>query len=221
MRFLGLGCLLSELLLFCVTTAEFTKSRAATRPDVDSRTILGITLGHATLAEVTAKLGAATLWGDGDASTAEMKVCYVTQEPNPVVIMFASNAEMAGPPENQVTDIRIVKVAAYKQRSNCRSLTIHGDEVSAASGLTLGLTTQRVRNILGPPRSISGSSWDYSWSVDESLPASDKNYQRWMVRRDECFEGKKPFFTVSSEIVVQFGGGKVISLSLRRIESIC
>jgi hypothetical protein len=218
--------LLAGLMWFCATTIAqnalaTTKSRPTTRPGVDSRTILGLTLGRATLAQVRAKLGPATIWSDGDASTAETKVCYVTEEPHAIAIVFASNAEMAGPPDNEVTDIRIVKQAGFKDRSKCRSLMIFGDEASTASGLKLGLARQRVRDILGLPGSVAGSKWDYSWNVDEPLPTSDKNYQGWLARKDECFDGKKPFFTVHSGITLKFDGDKVVGLSLSRTETIC
>ena len=161
------------LLLSCLAAAAQTdtvKSPTVGQPDVGSRTILGITLGRANLAQVQAKFGPAKLWRDGDASTAEMKVCYLSAEPDAVAIVFASNAEMAGPPENQVTDIRIVELAAYKDRSNCRNLTIPGNEVTTTNGLGLGLTRQRVRSILGAPTSIAGSTWEYSWDVDVPIP---------------------------------------------------
>ena len=161
------------LLLSCLAAAAQTdtvKSPTVGQPDVGSRTILGITLGQANLAQVQAKFGPAKLWRDGDASTAEMKVCYLSAEPDAVAIVFASNAEMAGPPENQVTDIRIVELAAYKDRSNCRNLTIPGNEVTTTNGLGLGLTRQRVRSILGAPTSIAGSTWEYSWTSTYQYP---------------------------------------------------
>jgi len=168
-----------------------------------SRTVLGITLGRSNLAKVQEKLGRAKLWSSGDASTSEHKVCYVTRGARQVVLVFASNSEMAGPPENDVTNIRIVKGAAYPDRSKCGSLTISGNEVSTNSGLKLGLTQAGVRRILGPPRKIAGSTWDYSWSVDLPLSTSDKNR----------------FFMVSSWLTIQFYRGRVIRWSLGRIES--
>ena len=184
-------------------------------------TVLGITLGRATLAQVRAKLGPARLWRDGDASTAEMKVCYVSRGPDAVAIVFASNTEMAGPPESEVTDVKVVELGAYKDRSNCRDLTISGDKVRTTSGLGLGLTAQRVRGILGAPTTTANSAWNYFWYVEMPMPPTDKSYRYWLSRKEECFEGKEPFFTVSSGIRLGFDGDKVVSLILSRVESVC
>lgn len=186
-----------------------------------SMSLLGISLGHANLASVQEKLGRAKVWGDGDAGSAETKVCYTTRGADPVVLEFASNAEMAGPPENNVTTIRILRGATYQERSKCPSLTISASELRADNGLQLGLDQATVRKILGPPTGTIGSKWDYSWNVDQLLPASDKNYQYWIAKKDECFDGKSPFFTISSGITVRFDGGAVVSLTFRRIESMC
>ena len=117
--------------------------------------------------------------------------------------------------------MRVVELGAYKDRSNCRDLTISGDKVRTTSGLKLGLTAQRVRGILGSPESIAGSSWEYSWDAEVPIPPTDKSYRYWLGRKDECFEGKKPFFTVSSGIRLRFDGDKVVSLILSRVESFC
>lgn len=125
-------------------------------------TVLGITLGHANLDTVQKRLGQAKVWGDGDAGLAETKACYVSRGADPVVLVFASNAEMAGPPENDVTDVRIVRSAAYRDRSKCGRLALSAKEVRADDGLKLGLDQEIVRKILGPPTGTAGSEWDYS-----------------------------------------------------------
>lgn len=188
---------------------------------IDSRTILGVTLGRSNLAEVQATLGRTTLWSDGDASTAEGKVCYVTQEPNAVVVIFASNSEMAGPPENQVTDIRIFKSSAYVHRAKCLPLPISAERVRTKSGLGIGLSHRDIRRILGPPRSATPTRWKYSWSIDVPLPASNRYYEYWRSREKECFDGEAPFFWLGSTISVEFEGDAVTALSLSRMESIC
>ena len=210
------ACTLIGLLSFVFPTA------GARNPGVHpSMTVLGITLGHTDLASVQETLGRAKIWGDGDASSAETKVCYVTRGADPVVLVFASNAEMAGPPENEVTDVRIVRSAAYRDRSKCGNLAVSANEVRADNGLKLGLDQEIVRKILGPSTRTAGSEWDYSWNVDRQLATSDKNYQYWVARKEECFDGKSPFFTISSGITVKFYGDAVIGLSFRRIESMC
>jgi len=193
---------------------------------IDSRTVLGIVLGHSNLAGVEDKLGPAKIWGQGDAGTAEQAICYVTAEPRSVAIIFASNAEMAGTPNNEVTDISIVRSEAYPLRSKCGKLAIPAKDVQTLSGLRLGITRSRISQILGQnpvlgPILHSTSWWEYVWSVDEFLPKSDKNYAYWLSRKEECFGGKQPFFTVSSEIDVSRAGDVVSWLHLRRIESIC
>ncbi len=186
---------------------------------IASRTVLGITLGRSTLNEVQEKLGPAKLWSSGDAATAEQKVCYVTKSRRPVVVVFASNSEMAGPPENQVTDIRILRSEAYAERSKC--VAISAENIRTPNGLELGINGETVRKILGIPSRGTPAKPIYFWSVDRPLPKSDKNYHYWISRREECFDGKEPFVTVSSEIHVVFDRDVVVGLSFERMESIC
>jgi len=188
---------------------------------IEHRTILGITLGQANLVGVQRQLGEAKLWVDGDAATLEEKICYVTQGPDSLIVVFASNAEMAGTPENKLTDVRILNTSAYTDRANCRSLSVAKDLVGTTSGLKMGIRRENVRRILGPPTEVDNSKWHYSWSIDRSLPASDENYKYWLARKEECFDGKNPFFTVGSEITIQFDGDVVVALTFSRADSIC
>jgi hypothetical protein len=188
---------------------------------IDHRTILGIPLGEANLAEVQRQLGEAKLWSDGDAATMEGKVCYVTQGPNPLVLVFASNFEMAGPPEFKLTDVRILGSSAYEEKAKCQSLSVTRDKVGTTSGLKIGISRARVRKILGRPPRTEKSEWAYTWTINRTLPPSDRYYEYWLARKKDCFEGKSPFYTVSSEIIVQFDGDVVVALTFSRMDSIC
>lgn len=215
----GLLCFVGVPLLG--TTAIAEDGERGSGHGIASMTVLGLVLGQADLGSVQKKLGEAKMWSDGDASTSESKVCYATQNSAPIVVVFASNTEMAGPPENTVTDIRIFPASGYQERSNCRSIHLSGKEVSTKSGLRLGINKGSTRKILGAAARVEGSAWSYLWSVERLLPISDKNYGYWVARKQQCFGGRAPFFTISSEIKVQFDGDLVGGLSLRRIESIC
>jgi hypothetical protein len=119
----------------------------------DSTTILGITLGRSNLANVRAKFGPAKLRSDGDASTAERRLCYLTREPNPLAIIFASNAEMA--PSQEVTDIRILKGNDYTDRSQCLRLVIGADQIRTTSGLEIGISRESFVRFWGHPLTIA------------------------------------------------------------------
>jgi hypothetical protein len=194
---------------------------------IDSRTVLGIVLGHSDLTGVGDKLGPAKIWSQGHASNPWRAICYVTAEPRSVAIIFASDAEMAGSPNNDVTDIIILRSEAYPLRSKCRSLPIPADDVQTPSGLRLGISWFRIKQILGPSPTLGPilharpGPWEYVWSVDEFLPKSDKNYAYWLSRKEECFGDKQPFFTVNSQIDFRLKGDIVYTLTLRRIERIC
>jgi hypothetical protein len=212
----AIGC----ILILVLSTSSVTATKRPPKDlDVPSRTILGITLGQSNLALVQEKLGAANLWGDGDGGNAESKVCYLTREPNSLVIIYAANSEMS--PDHIVTNIRILKKDAYKDRSNCLPLTIGGDEVSTPNHLKIGSSREKVRAILGPPSRTVRSEWRYDWSVDRTIPKSDPYYQRWADKRQECFEGREPYFTASSDIAVQFKDDLVVALFFSRIDSVC
>ena len=209
--------------LLALFVVPWSPRSPATEKDlsIEHRTVLGITLGKANLAGVQRQLGEAILWGDGDAATLEEKICYVTHGPDSLIVVFASNAEMAGPPENKLTDIRILKESAYPDRANCRSLSVAKDLVGTSSGLKIGIRREDARRILGPPTTVENSKWNYLWSIERSIPASDKDYQYWLARKEECFDSKNPFFTVGSEITIQFDGDEVVALIFARGDSIC
>ena len=226
--FRSIGTAIFAGLLFCAVAnprVSFSAGHTAKTPrsdlGVNSRTLMGVTLGESNLAQVQAKMGRTKLWTDGDASRAESKVCYITREPDAIVIVFASNAEMAGPPENSLTDIRVMKSAAYRQRLNCLLLSISGNDVATKNGLKIGLSREQLKRMLGPPEGTARPNWKYSWSVDQPLPKSANNYQQWLSKKEECFEGQSPFSTIYSEIDVRFDSNSVISFSLTRTESIC
>lgn len=205
-----------------VANRTIAKSNAtASKGDlpIDSRTILGVTLGRSTLATVQQKLGSAKMWREGDASTAEEAICYVTSEPHATVIVFASNSEMAGPPENQVTDIRMMGSESYPQRAKCAGIS--AENIRTPSGLGLGISRKTVRTILGAPSHGTLSKPIYTWNIIKPLPKSDKNYDYWASRKEECFDGKEPFVNVGSEIRVVFNDDVVVALSFERMESIC
>jgi hypothetical protein len=185
----------------------------------DSTTILGITLGRSNLTNVQAKFGAAKIWGDGDASSAEGKVCYETQQPNSLALIFASNLEMA--PGGEVTAIRILKRDDYKDHSRCLPLALRADDISTASGIRIGVSRENVRAILGPPTENRQTQWTYDREVERPIPKSAKNYQAWLARRQECFEGKEPFFWISSDITIRFKDDLVEALIFSRIDTYC
>ena len=91
-----------------VTAAQSNVEASRKDVGVGSITLLGITIGHSNLADVRRKFGPNSVQLSGDAATAANMICYTTEGAAPVVIVFASNAEMAGPPENIVTDVSIL-----------------------------------------------------------------------------------------------------------------
>ena len=213
--------ILSPCLALGSVGPQFPSRPPAPKTDLpaDSRTVLGVILGQSSLATVQEKLGPANMWAQGDASTAEEVVCYVTDEPHSIVIAFASNSEMAGPPDNEVTDITIVGSAAYPQRSKCRTISLKN--LGTPSGLGLGITREKVRAILGAPLHSTSAKWGYLWSVDRPLLKSDNSYEYWLSRKAECFAGGEPFFSVNSGIDIMFDGDTVARLGFERIETIC
>jgi hypothetical protein len=154
-------------LLFCMgtsfantTTFQTNDKGSGQDLDIGSRTVLGITLGQSNLTDVRRKFGPSAVWSSGDASTAADSVCFVSQDANPAAIGFASNAEMAGPPENIVTDVTIVARKAYPESSCCRSVTISPSAIATTTGLRLGLSLNRIRNL----RNSCGPGTSARWS---------------------------------------------------------
>jgi len=220
MNHLKMKLAIATCLILVLTTSSVTATKHPPKDlDVPSRSILGITLGQSNLAMVQAKLGPAKLWGDGDGGNAESKVCYVTRDPNALVIIYAANSEMS--PDHVVTNIRILQRDSYKDRSNCLPLTVAGPEAGTPNNLKIGNSRKEVRAILGPPTRIVRSEWSYDWSVDQTIPKTDQYYQRWLDKRTECFQGKEPYFTTSSEITVQFKNDLAVALFFSRIDSVC
>jgi hypothetical protein len=188
---------------YAATDASRKTRTGLAHPNSSDLTLLGIALGRANLASVRKTLGPAKVWSSGDAAASEGKVCYFTQEPQQVIIVFASNTEMAGPPENNVTEIQVIRSKQYANLSKCRPITATSAEVSTQSGLKLGLSEQDVRRILGTPARATDVKWDYLKRFDERIPGPHGSEH----------------LVVSLWVTLRFDSGSVQSLSIGRIES--
>ena len=173
-------------------------------PNTSDLTLLGISLGRANLASVRKKLGPAKIWSSGDAAAAEHKVCYTTHGPRQIVTVFASNSEMAGPPENTVTEIRVVQGAKYPSLSKCWPTSASTGDVRTQSGLSLGLSEQDVRKILGTPTRVAGAKLDYLRDFEQRVSGP---------------AGKETII-ISLWIKIRFRSGSVTSMSIGRMESL-
>ena len=188
----------------------------------ESVTILGVRIGSSTFKDVIARLGEAKSWHTGDAALSESKICYrASSSIGETVIVFASNSEMAVP-KFKVTAVRIYSPAVpFNDRRRCGVLNVAPSDLRTENGLALGVSPERVHEILWPKRSSKRDSLHYDSCRKRYMEKTDPYFSRW-VGRAECFpDPARPHVDECSGVDLRFAKGAAIFLEIVRGDSVC
>jgi len=134
--------------------------------------ILGFQVGKHDFPDAMKILGKANQWHTGDAAASEDKVCYISQDGNPVVFILAANSEMS---EGHVDEIRLLKDDG-KSPNDCKRITAKSKDFRTKSGINLGMTEKALEAILGKPTFTDGELRFYSWQDSKELKSQDPDY---------------------------------------------
>jgi hypothetical protein len=195
------------------------RGRAGTLPPTVNG-FFGLSLGPSTLRDARTVLGSARIRHLGDAGDARHEVCYTFNAASPPTVMrIAANEEMAGPARDQITHISLQLLTANNHSAGC--LRVFQADVKTPGGLALGDSEPAVQALLGQPTRDSAGTAVYEYASQSPMSPGSRSYAFWNARRSTCFEGKTPYFDISSAVQVTYRGGRVVALALSRIESAC
>jgi hypothetical protein len=151
--------------------------------------ILGFSIGHATLKDVQAKLGSASVRRVSREEESDVSICYVSPADGTVLVFYTG--VMGGG-----TDITWFALwsheAAYPHASRCTPSKLVTRSLSTESGVRLGLTKEEVERIVGKPPQNGLKSNKYSYlcrkKMTEEKIKSFKTENNWDVTKDPYFD---------------------------------
>jgi len=218
-------CKITVFVLFLTVFALSAQTPPNEEPVCDSKTgkraqigdgdatILGFTIGRASLKDVEAKLGRATPVRLTREEESDIFVCYVSPADG-TVLAFYSGA-MGG--WTDVTHFALWSREAVPARySHCVSSALVSRNLSTGGGLRVGLTRQEIENIAGRPANPAASSTKYEYICRLKMTAEEiqgfKAANNWDVSND-------PYFDRMSWIAVGYANSVASHIEVGRTDS--
>lgn len=183
--------------------------------DVDARTfeIAKVDLTKVGFTEITSRLGKTVHIERGDASTGREQMCYRSPgEGTPAYLVFEFG-------EDESNFYLFADGLNWKGRGSCATSKELSGEISTASGLRLGLTTDQFKAILGQPDAAFEDKLIYSRAV--KVKATPQEFERQRKEypeslSDKIAHDKFDFYTASIYIEARFTGSKLSYLAVSR-----
>jgi hypothetical protein len=176
--------------------------------DIDPRTfeIAKLNLGRVGFDDIAAKLGRTARTRRGDASTSREQACYRSADTRaPIYLIFEFG-------EDQSNFYLFTDGATWKGGSFCtRSKQVSGD-LSTASGLKLGLTSEEFKATLGKPDAVVGNKLVYSREIKRK--STPKQFERQRKEYPESLSERQAhekfdFYPVSIYVEANFTNSKL------------
>jgi len=179
----------------------------------EDATILGFTIGRASLEDVQAKLGKTETYRVSRDEESDVAICYVSPADGTVFAIYSG--AMGG--WKDITWFALwSREAAFPNVSRCAKSTEISRHVGTLSGLRLGLTTSELKGIVGTPNKVTDASMEYDYICRQKMTDNDikrfKTANDWDVTSD-------PYFDRISWIDVHFNKGIASRIEIGRIES--
>ena len=179
----------------------------------EDTTILGLTIGTASLKDAEAKLGPSKILPrHGDAS-ASNTICYVSPSDGTVLTFGASG--MGGFVD--VTEFAIwSREAKFPSVSRCSPSKLVSRSLSTPSGIRLGLTVKQLSTIVGAQPVMRHAVVHYQLScLQRMTPGVIRGFKtanNWDV-------SERPYFDVGSFVDTHFSSSGVSGIEISKIES--
>ncbi len=180
--------------------------------DTDA-TILGFAIGHASLKDVQAKLGDATVERVSRDEESDTAICYVSPADGTVLIFYSG--AMGG--WRDLTHFALWSPKAkYPHQSQCTPSAQVSRNVATTSGLRLGLTQNQLEQIAGKPTKSGSETSKYEYLCRAKMTPEEikgfKDANNWDVTND-------PYFDRMSWIKVQYANSVASRIDIGRIGS--
>lgn len=169
-------------------------------------TILGLTIGRASLKDVQAKLGST--------EERDLSVCYVSPIDGTVLVFYSG--VMASGWKNITRFDLWSREAAFPHTSQCTSSNSVSRSLRTQSGIRLGLTKADLEQILGKPTKRGSKSDRYNFLCRRKMTEDEikgfKTANNWDVRSD-------PYFDRMSWVEVRYMDSTTSRIEISEIES--
>jgi hypothetical protein len=180
---------------------------------IEDTTILGLTIGSASLKDVGAKLGQAQLLpGDGSV-TASRTICFVSPADG-TVLTFG-----AGPLGRfvDVTEFSIwSRAAKFPNVSACNPSKLVSRGLSTASGIRLGLSVSQMNNIIGKRATNQRAVMHYEMGCRRNMTPDE--VERFK-RANNSNAPEYPYFDVTSFVDAHFTSAGASRIDIAKFES--
>jgi hypothetical protein len=180
---------------------------------VEDITILGLTIGRASLKDVEAKLGPAPhAQARGDA-TASHTICYISLTDGAVL-------EFGAGPMGSFTDVTEFEIwsreAKFPNASACSPSSLINRGLSTTSGIRLGLTLDQLNKIVGRNPKTQGAVARYELVCRQKMTPEEVNAFKTTNNWDVS---SSPYFDVVSTVEARFAGSGASRIMIYKGES--
>lgn len=215
---------ISLLLLITAMTAPgqtnpedepFCDARSGTRVEITDAdaTILGLTIGRASLKDVQAKLGTASVRRVSHDEESDVSVCYVSPLDGTVLVFYSG--AMGG--WKDITWFALwSREATFPHASQCATSKAVSRSLHTQSGIGLGLTNADLEQIVGKPTEHATRSLKYNFLCRRKMTADEIN--RFKVANDWDVQNN-PYFDRTSWIEVRHTGSTATRIEVGSLDS--
>jgi hypothetical protein len=179
--------------------------------DADA-TILGLTIGRASLNDVQTKLGNGKLARVSRDEESDVSVCYVSPIDSTVLVFYSG--AMGG--WKDITWFALwTREAGFPHASQCTSSKLVSRNLSTQSGVRLELTNAALEQIVGKPTEHAPESVKYNYLCRRKMTEDEikrfKDANNW--------EARYPYFDRTSWIEAHYLNSTVARIEIGRFDS--
>lgn len=203
---------------FCVTNLH-AQSGGRDLPQ-GFRSLAGVTVNRDSAVTIRTKLGTTRERHAGSYTA----WCYLPSDTSHHSLLeLMSDASDMGTPGLALNVIRVRADAPSEDRNGCAPLR-DSTELSTPAGLRLGLSAERIEQLLGPPTRSRADSLIYYYDAKRYLLAGTPEYETWdtLEYRESCFDAGPPFAYVEATVTIVLHDGRAVELRIERYDqSVC
>jgi hypothetical protein len=179
----------------------------------EDTTILGLTIGSASLKDVEARLGQTGSLPIGGNASASTTICYVS--PTDGTVLTFSSSDMGG--HVNVTEFALwSREAKFPNVSACKLSKLVSRSLSTSSGIRLGLSAQQLTDIVGTNPKTRRALVHYELTCRRKMTPDEMKVFKTSVNWDVT---GNPYIDVSSFVDARFASSGASSIAITKIES--
>jgi hypothetical protein len=179
----------------------------------EDTTILGLTIGSASLENVKARLGKTGSLPIGGSASASTTICYVS--PTDGTVLTFGSSDLGG--HVDVTEFALwSREAKFPNVSACKPSKLVSRSISTSSGIKLGLSAQQLTDIVGTKPKTRPVSVHYELICRRKMtPDEIKGFKtgvNWDITAN-------PYIDVSSFVDARFSSSGTSHIAITKVES--